>query len=157
LVAFSGVLLMKGFDPRIDNYGLLVVMISAVVTGAAYVSIQKIGKGDDPLVVIAYFMFMASVAGVWFTGTAWSVPSTQQWSGLLSLGLLGFAGQYYMTKALQEESTGRVAPLKYVEAIFSFFLGWLWLGESYTWLPIIGMLLIIVGMVLNVVVSQKSN
>jgi drug/metabolite transporter (DMT)-like permease len=155
LVAFLGVLLMKGFDARIDDYGLLVVMISAVFTGAIYVIIQKIGKGDDPLVVIAYFMASASIAGLIFTGWEWSAPSSLEWAGLLSLGVLGFGGQYYMTKALQCESTVRVAPLKYLEAIFSFFLGWLWLGETYTWVPIVGMLLIIAGMVMNVVVSKK--
>jgi len=155
IVAFSGVLLMKGFDTRIDNFGLLVVMISAVATGVIYVLIQKIGKGDDPLVVITYFMFCASIAGILFTGLNWNIPSPKEWTGLLSLGVLGFGGQYYMTKALQEESTIRVAPLKYVEAIFSFILGWIWLGETYTWIPIIGMLLIIGGMVLNVVWTKK--
>jgi len=155
LIAFSGVLIMKGFDTRIDDFGLLIVMISAFFTGAVYVSIQKIGQGDDPLVVITYFMFCATIAGVVFTGAEWSTPTLLQWSALLLLGLLGFGGQYYMTKALQLESTARVAPLKYVEAIFSFLLGWIWLGETYTWVAIFGMILIIVGMVLNVVISKK--
>lgn len=149
-MAFSGVVLLKGFDDRFDNLGLIIVLISAVFTGGIYVIIQKIGKGDHPLVVVSYFMFTTTIIGVLFTGTEWTSPSRIEWLALLSLGVLGYFGQLYMTKALQEESTARVAPLKYLEAIFVFGLGWLWLGETYTWVPIIGIILVIAGMVLNV-------
>jgi len=156
LIAFSGVLLLKGFDARVSNLGLIIILISAVFTGAIYVIIQKIGKRDHPYVIIAYFMTFTSITGILFTGLDWRMPQHSEWMSLLSMGVLGFFGQLFMTKALQEESTARVAPLKYLEAVFVFGLGWLWLGETYTWVPIAGIVLIIAGMVLNVVFGKKN-
>lgn len=156
LMAFSGVVLLKGFDARVSNTGLIIILISAVFTGAIYVIIQKIGKREHPYIIIGYFMFFASVVGALFTGTNWRMPQGSEWVALLSLGILGFFGQLYMTKALQEESTARVAPVKYLEAVFVFGLGWLWLGETYTWVPILGIVLIIVGMALNVIYGKNK-
>lgn len=155
-MAFCGILLMKGFDIRFTNLGFALIMGSAVTSGMVYVIIRRIGKGDDPLVVVGYFMFIASVVGLILTGSEWSEVSLIHLLMASSLGIFGFFGQYFMTKALQEEKANRVAPMKYFEALFAFIVGWIWLGETYTWVPIMGMLLVVAGMVLNVFWTREK-
>ena len=42
-----------------------------------------------------------------------------EWFTLIGLGLFGCFGQVYMPKAFQIASTNQVAPLKYLEVIFT--------------------------------------
>jgi drug/metabolite transporter (DMT)-like permease len=55
-----------------------------------------------------------------------------------------------MTKAFQMASTTIIAPLNYVEVIFSLLLGVVLFNEIYTFWSLFGMVLIISGLVLNV-------
>ena len=43
LMAFVGVLIMKGFNSQIDITGLICILISAIFSGLVYVLIRKIG------------------------------------------------------------------------------------------------------------------
>ena len=48
------------------------------------------------------------------------------------------------------EEVRLIAPMKYLEAIFALLVGWLWFGEGYTLLGLLGIILIISGMLLNI-------
>ncbi len=50
--AFSGVILLKGFDFRISALGLFIVLTSAFFSGLVYVIIRKIGNTEHPIVVV---------------------------------------------------------------------------------------------------------
>ena len=73
---------------------------------------------------------------------------------LLGLGVFGYFGQYYMTKAIQISEVNQVAPLKYIEVIFTMIIGAIWLDETYTMISLLGILLILVGLILNFVVKR---
>ena len=155
LIAFIGVLLIKGFDTRVSFFGLGIILISAFLSGTVYVIIRKIGKGDHPLVIVNYFMFIATCVGGLFSLFNWQTPIGLEWGLLLSLGVFGFFGQLYMTKAYQIAAIGTVAPLKYLEAVFALMVGWLWFGEGYTLLGLLGIILIIIGM-LTIVIPNTN-
>ena len=121
-----------------------------------YIIIRKIGQGDHPLVVVNYFMFTATCVGGLCSIFNWQSPAGVEWFILLSMGFFGFFGQLFMTKAYQMASIGTVAPMKYLEAVFALLVGWIWFGEGYTLLGLIGIALIIFGMLLNVYVKQKN-
>ena len=63
LMAFGGVLMIKGFDPNIDSFGLVLVLASALFSGMVYVIINKIGHGDHPVVIVNYFMWISVIVG----------------------------------------------------------------------------------------------
>ena len=69
---------------------------------------------------------------------------------MLSLGVVGYFGQIYMTKAFQTASTNLIAPLKYIEVVFTVLLGIALFDEIYTFWSLLGIALIIIGLVLNV-------
>ena len=62
-----------------------------------------------------------------------------------------------MTKAFQTTVTNQVAPLKYIEVIFTLVLGLLWFDEIYSIWSLLGIAMIIGGLVLNVVYKAKKS
>lgn len=155
LVSFSGVVILKGLDAQMHNYGLILAVLSAIFSGLVYIVISKIGKSEHPVVVVNYFMLVSTLVGGALSIYNWKQPQGVEWVLLLSLGIFGFFGQVFMTKAFQVASTNQVAPLKYLEVIFTVLLGLFIFGEIYTLWNIVGMFLIIMGLLLNV--WYKSN
>ena len=162
LLSFLGVLVLKGLDSEMNSIGLILILISSVFSGLVYIVISKIGKGDHPVVIVNYFMVIATIVGGVLSIKDWVNPAGIQWLLLPGLGVFGYYGQIYMTKAFQTSATNQVAPLKYLEVIFTVLIGVFWFGEVYTLWSILGILMIIGGLVLNVLYkiekpSPKSN
>jgi drug/metabolite transporter (DMT)-like permease len=154
LTAFAGVLVLKGFDGNINSTGLTLILTASVFSGMVYVVIRKIGVADHPAVVVNYFMFVGTVIGGLLAITVWVQPTGYEWAFLLILGVFGFMGQLYMTKAFQIAKTNLVAPLKYIEVIFTILIGVLWFNEAYSIYSFIGLFMIISALVLNTLVKK---
>lgn len=156
-MAFSGVLILKGFDTQVSTIGLILVLCAAVFSALVYVTINKIGKSDHPIVIVNYFMFIATVVGGVLSIFNWKTPVGIEWVLLGGLGLFGLVGQYFMTKAFQSAATSQVAPLKYIEVLFTLLLGTFWLPETYSFWTFLGIGLIISGLILNVVYKERHK
>ena len=149
-IAFLGVLVLKGLDAQIDNYGLLLAVASAVFSGLVFITISKIGKSEHPVVIVHYFMFISAIVGGVLSINNWTTPEGWwDWFLVCSLGFFGYFGQVFLTKAFQVASTNLVSPLNYLEVIFTVFAGMLLFDEIYSLWSIVGILLIILGLVLN--------
>lgn len=155
VVAVIGVGLLKGFDVRVSVQGLAIILGSAFFSGLVYFVISKIGKSEHPVVVVTYFMTISTLFGFFASVNTWYWPVGIEWLLVMIIGILGFSGQFFMTKALQIDQLSKVVPFKYSEAIFTICMGWIWFGESFGLLAICGMLLIIFGMVGNVLFRSK--
>lgn len=153
-LAFLGVLILKGFDDHINGLGLLLALLSALFTGLVFIIIRKIGNNDHPIVVVNYFMIIAALFGGVLSINEWTNPIGIEWITLLALGVFGYFGQYYMTKAMQIGEVNQIAPLKYIEVIFTMIIGVIWLDETYTMISLLGILLILIGLILNFVVKR---
>ena len=155
ILAFIGVLMVKGFDPTVDFYGFTIILICAFFSAIVYLLISKIGKGDHPVIIIHYFMFLATLVGAIGCFFDWKTPVGIEWVLLLSLGIVGFFAQIFMTKALQIGPAFQIAPFKYVEVIFSVLFGLLVFQELHSFYSLIGIFLIIMGLVLNITYKSK--
>lgn len=156
VVAFLGVAILKGFSAQMSNLGLLYIILSAILTGLVFIIIRKIGDSDHPVVIVNYFMIIAVISGGILSINSWIQPKGLEWLILLSLGVFGYFGQLYMTKAFQKSETNIIAPFKYIEVIFTMIIGVAWFQESYTLLSSLGIVLIIAALVLNVLVKSKK-
>ncbi|MUH36351.1 DMT family transporter [Zobellia amurskyensis] len=157
IISFIGVLTLKGLDSNLDNTGLLLVFGAAVLSGLVYIIISKIGKSDHPIVIVNYFMFTATIFGGVLAIPYWQNPIGVDWMFFLTLGIFGFIGQLYMTKAFQIASNNLVAPFKYLEVLFTGLIGFMWLGEVYTIWSLVGIILIILGLVMNVLYKARDK
>ena len=157
LLAFAGVLVLKGFDENLNLTGLVMVLLSALFMGLVFVVISKIGKQDHPLVVVNYFMFIGTVLGAILSIGNWRNPEGVEWLLLGILGIVGFIGQLYMTKSFQIATTNQVAPLKYLEVIVTVMIGGFWFLEIYTIWSLIGILMVMAGLTLNILYKSKNG
>jgi drug/metabolite transporter (DMT)-like permease len=101
-------------------------------------------------------MFLATCLSGILAMQFWIMPESWEWCLLASLGVSGFVAQFYMTKALQIGLTTKVVPFKYLEVIFAVLIGATFFGEIYSFLSLLGILLIIVGVLLNFWIAEKK-
>ncbi len=158
LLAFVGVLLIKGFDTTVSTFGLLLIIGAAFFSAIVYILINKIGHHDHPVIVVHYFMLIAGLVGGIGTLFYWKLPMNQtDWLLLFSLGVFGYFGQLFMTKAFQSGPAYMIAPFKYVEVIFTLSVGTLYLQEEYSFWSLMGVALIIVSLSINVIYKSRKN
>lgn len=154
-ISFLGVIILKGFDLRIDNFSLLLVLISALFVGMVFVLLRYLGDKEHFLTIINYFMMFSITASLFFISN-WRWPQPDEYLSVMSIGVFGLIGQLFMTKAFQLEETSVLAPFKYMELVYAIILTYFFFGESYTFMAIIGMIFIIGGMMLNIYVKKKK-
>lgn len=157
LIAFIGVLIIKGYGLNVTAIGFLLIMSSALFLGLIFVVIRKLGNKEHPLVIINYFMIMTFFFGGFMSIHNWKQPNFLEWILLLSLGVFGYVGQLNMTKAFQSDKTTIIAPLKYLEVIFTIIIGASWLDEQYNYWTLLGILLILIGLVYNIYLGKKKK
>ena len=116
---------------------------------------NKIGKTEDPLVIVSYFMFVTLIFGGIMSLNNWVNPSFSELILLLGSGGLGFFGLIYLTKSLQNYEVKNVVPLKYLEVLISIIIGILWFGEIYTICSLMGVFLIMLGISYNLFFKNK--
>ena len=148
-IAFSGVLVLKGFDLRIDYVSLGLILISALFVGMVFVLIRYLGSKEHYLTIIFYFMSISILVSLLFYNS-FRMPLESEWGSVIGIGIFGLIGQIFMTRAFQLEETSVLAPFKYMELVYALILGFFIFGETYSWLPFSGILLIISGMIMNV-------
>lgn len=155
ILAFAGVFVLKYTDIQINTIGFITILISALFGGLVYILLHRIGPTENPITVVNHFMLFCVIVGGFISVFNWKTPLSKDWLPLLSLGIYGFFGQLYMTKAFQLELVNKIAPIKYLEVIFTVLIGILLFNEIYTIWSILGILMIISGLVLNI--AYKKN
>lgn len=149
LIALVGAVLIKGFDPRVKVEWLLVGITSALFAGLAYNSIIKSKGTDHPMTIVMYNPLVAiPIVGIWCYFD-WVTPVGIEWLYFLIMGIFAQAAQYSMTMALHSNVASKIAPWNYFGAIFALLFGSMFFEEDIVWLSVLGMLLVVVGVVLN--------
>lgn len=157
VTAFIGVYLIKSYDVSSSNFGVFLALLAAFFSAVVYILISKIGNRDHPVVVVHYFMIIATGVGGVGSLLLWHPPSLRELVLLLSLGIFGFFGQLFMTKAFQKAEAHMVAPFKYIEVIFTLLFGVFILNETYEILHLVGTFLVVFSLVLNVLYKISLN
>ncbi len=158
-IAIVGVFILKGADLRIDEGSFLLALLSAVLVGAVFTLVRYLGPKEHALTIINYFMVTSIIGSLFFINN-WRMPEGNEWTWVILIGIFGLVGQVFMTRAFQLADTNTIAPFKYMELIYALGLGLIFLDEDHSYIALLGMLLIIIGMVLNVYAkngSQKSE
>lgn len=158
LIAFLGLIMLKGFDlsGRISLNFVALGVLSACFSGLAYNCIRFLRETENPLVVVFYFPLIATPITGFFTCFQWVSPKGWDWIFLLFLGLLTQLAQIFMTKGIQGDLAGNIMSYKYIGVLFAFLYGYFFFGETYSVISIFGVLLLLLGIILNVVYKNKE-
>jgi drug/metabolite transporter (DMT)-like permease len=150
LVSFAGIVMVKGFDPRIGIIYLLMGFSSSLFSGIAFNCIRKLNTSEHPLVIIFYFPLVTlPLTGLW-SYFNWVTPQGTDWLILLCVGVLTQIAQYFMTRSFQTEEISKVASLRYLGIIYALIFGYFFFDEHFDLMVYSGMALTILGVVLNI-------
>ena len=156
LVSFAGVVMVKGFDPRISVFELIIGVAAAVFSGLAYNFIRKLKDHDHPLVVVFYFpLVTVPVVGL-YTLTHWVPPNSDDWLILIMIGLATTVAQIYMTKAYQAEKAANISNFNYLGTIYALAFGFFLFDELIGVFSLIGIGLIIFGVIMCTRCGSKT-
>ncbi|MGB3588406.1 MAG: DMT family transporter [Tunicatimonas sp.] len=157
LITFIGMLIISGFEARMEPIHLLMGIIAAVGSGMAYTIIRKLSYSEHPLVIVLYFPLVTlPITGI-LSVYDWVQPTGWDWLVLLGIGVLTQFAQYFMTKSYQAEEVSKVANLNYLSIIYALSFGFFFFGETFNLLTYVGMVLVIAGVILNVWYKQRKQ
>lgn len=159
VISLIGILIVKGFDPRVDWIDVIYGVLAAIISGAAYNCIRKLKENEHSYVIMLAFPAVAlpvSAVLLWLND-AWVMPAGIEWLYLFIIGILSQAAQYFLTRAYQDSEANKVAIVTYSGIIYSFFFGWVYFEEAFTFQTLIGIVLILGGVVLNVLYGRRMG
>jgi drug/metabolite transporter (DMT)-like permease len=156
-ISFIGVILIKGFDSRISVAFLLLGLFSALSSAIAYNLVRSLKEKEHPIVVVLHFQLVGTFIGFVGCFFDWRMPQGMEWVYLLLTGILTQLGQTNLTKALQTERVAITSSLNYLGILYAIFFGVIFFNESYTVTIITGILLVVLGVVLNIIFGKKEQ
>ena len=141
-LAFLGILCIQGFDTRVSLFLACVGVFSAFMSATAY-NLIRVLKDENPLVIVFYFPFVATIVYLPLAIVYWEMPQNSDWFFLIAAGVATYLAHTYMTKAYQEEKASNIVNLKYLGTVFSLVFGYVLFDESIVFMSFIGMALIV--------------
>ena len=155
-LSFAGILVIQGFDTRMNTIHLFMGIVASVFMGLAYNFIRKLKTSEHPLVIIFYFpLVMLPISAIW-SSFIWVQPDGYDWLVLVAVGLCTQAAQFFMTKSYQQEELNKVAILSYISIIYSLSFGYVIFDETYDLIIYAGMALVLMGVIFNVLFKKKA-
>jgi drug/metabolite transporter (DMT)-like permease len=150
-ISFLGVVMIQGFDGRIEPVYLIAGVGSAFFAGLAYNTIRQLKQTEHPLVITFYFPLVSlPVTMLLLPGATLVMPVDYDWIILVFIGITAQTAQYFMTRSYQSDELSKVASLKYVGVIYALLFGYFLFGEVYNAEAYLGMLIVIIGVILNI-------
>jgi len=157
VVSFAGVLLIKGFDPRVSPTDLTIGIMAAVFSALAYNFIRKLKSSDHPLVVVFYFPLVTVPIIGTYTVFHWVDPEPIEWIILILIGLATTAAQVFMTRGYQLEPASNVSIFNYLGTIYAIIFAYLIFDEYISVLAYLGIALILFGVVMSSQYRRESE
>ena len=152
-ISFAGVMVLQGFDSRVNLFYAGIGIISALFSGLAYNVIRKLKNTEHPLVIIFYFPLVTLPFAAVASYFGWVQPQGYDWVILLWIGICTQSAQYFMTLAYQNSNVAKVANLSYLGIIYALIFGLILFGETFQILSYVGMGLVLMGILLNLKVQ----
>ncbi len=139
---------LSGIEGDYTNHikGTVAAFTGAIGAACTMVILRKIGKSVHYYLSVWYYAVLGLIECVivLFILDEWTIPfcGWDRWM-LMAIGLLGIAGQTFLTKALQIEKAGPVALMRTMDVVLAFILQFLFLNRKPTWWSLGGALCVI--------------
>ena len=151
---------LKEVDSITEDLNLIWLFVgigSAFISGFAYNSIMKCRTTDEPITIVMYFPLIATpimIIACFIYG--FIVPKGIEWVLLLAIGILTQIAQITMTRAFHADRAARITPVKYIGAIYAVLIGFFIFNETIGFYSSIGIVFILLGVLLNTFMRQRS-
>ena len=156
-MAMVGIVMVKGFDPRV-SWGMWGLgLVSAGLAAMAYLATMKCKDTDHPVGVVFWFHLLATPIMGALAAFHWTPMNMHDVSLALLVGVLSIAAQVLMTVALHREDAGMVMPFKYLGAVLALAVGWWVFDETMSLLSVLGMAIVVVAISGNTWIKARAS
>ena len=135
--------LFGGAAAPLDPLGVAAALVGAVFSAGAYVTVRRLGRSEDAMVIVFYFALVATVGAAPFAVAVWEWPTPWEWLVLLGVGLFTQGGQVFLTWSLERERAGRAMTVGYLQIVFAAIWGALFFDEIPGFWSVLGGLVIV--------------
>ncbi len=126
LVGFVGVLVILRPDAGMLQSGALFALGGAVLYALVVIVIRYQSGTENVATIIFYFSLIGTIGGAVLTVLfGWVTPTLPDLALLITVGLIGGFGQYFMTLAFRLAETAAIAPLDYTSLAWAILFGYL--------------------------------
>lgn len=135
-----------------------IAVLGSFAGASAYVAVRAATAKVDALIIVLYFLSIATVLSAPFVFLSFKDSSAflaNDWVKILAMGFFGTSGQITMTHAYRLSSAGIVSAMGLLNAVFSALVGWWFFSENLGLLQW-GSLLLLGLAVLMVSLPQKA-
>lgn len=125
LIGFAGVLVV--LLPNLSGNGggyHLVMLASAPVFAASFLITKALTRYETPGVIVLWQAITVTLFSLPLAMLHWQNPSTWQWAGFITTGVLGSAGHYCLTRAFQAADISATQSLRFLDLVWTSLLGW---------------------------------
>ena len=157
LIAFFGIILIQGFDSRVNIFYLLIGLGGSLCAAFAYSIIRYLRDKEHSLDLMIYFPMIAFPIGGLISIFNWVQPNLIDLSLLILIGVFTQFAQYFMTKAFQSEKVSKVSIVSYSELVFVLLIGNIFFDEKFEFLVYLGMILVTFGVVFNILLARNDK
>ncbi len=158
LMCFIGVMLVKGFDARVDTLPLLLGVLGTIGAASAYNIISILKRTEHHLTIMFYFPLVTIplvLIFIGFTGD-WVWTTKLNWMLLTVVGVLTYLAQYFLTRAYQIGEVNKVSVISYLGIFYALAFGYFLFDEWYKPIVLGGLFMVVIGVIGNIVYRPKS-
>jgi len=154
IIGFIGVIIIV--KPGSDVFKLVSILplISALFMASVYLSTRSIMNTDSSITIIFYYSLALLITSLVFFPKDFVMPDLLQLLQLMSLGIMGSLGHYFMSQAAKNAEVVVISPFEYTSFIFVGVMGYFFYNEIPNSSIVIGGLLIILG---GVYIAYREN
>lgn len=151
-VGLSGVLVV--LSPRLTAFsngamdhaallGVVVVLMGAVFAALAQVFIRRLTATERTSAIVFWFSVTSAILSLATLPFGWVVPDRATLVMLVAAGLLGGAGQIFLTSSYRFADASVVAPFDYASMLLAIVIGYAVFGEVPTATTLTGATIIV--------------
>lgn len=153
-LAFLGIIFILRPAATFFDKGSIIALGSGVLGSISSVAGRVLHYSESTQRITWYYFFFSSVyALLFFLGSIFSTPLVLERNDYLILALIGAAGflfQFFFLSAMRFSPARLITPFIYFSMIFTVLLDVFYFNTHLVSFEVLGMILIIVGVVLNV-------
>lgn len=126
---FAGVLLIVQPGSGAIGWAALLPLTAAVCSALYHVTTRLLARTEDPANTLYFIALVGSLGLSAVMPFFWSPLSVQLVLGLVAVGILGTAGNFFLIRAFQIVPAATLSPFMYVYLLWATALGWLIFGD----------------------------
>jgi drug/metabolite transporter (DMT)-like permease len=128
VAGFAGVVLVVQPQGGIA-WAALVALLGAILASGAIITMKDLTRTEPADRIVVYFFIIGTLVLVGPAIYVWRWPTPEQWGWVVLLGLFGWSGQIFMTRAYAAGEVTIIAPLDFTRVIIAGIIGFVLFNE----------------------------